>query len=164
MSTTIENIILGELPIALDANVFRNTGFFNYIRELQEKGYFSMDLRLPTIVSAEVGYFYRSKGIIWEVFLAELEKYHISCLTGDTIRIPLLIENAYANRGELPFQDHFRDFMIGIQCLEIKAHLITYNVKRFSWLDKRIVHTPEEFAEMLQKFNWKMESKKNRRN
>jgi predicted nucleic acid-binding protein len=129
---------------ALDANAFRNLGFLNLLRDLGP----SFEFVIPTIVSLEVGFFYMNKGIPWEDFLGELQKFRGTCLPWDAIVVPDVLAIAVANRSKLSFREHFRDFLIGFQCEQVQAALITNNKRHFEWSHVSLF-TPEEFTQML---------------
>ena len=58
--------------IAIDSNVFRNLNFINYLK--QNKA--SLQVFFPTIVYLEVAYYYLRKGISWEDFLEDIQKFN----------------------------------------------------------------------------------------
>ncbi|MGQ4875307.1 MAG: hypothetical protein ACP6IY_14680 [Promethearchaeia archaeon] len=127
--------------IALDSNVFRNLNFINYLRLNKN----SIQIFIPTIVNLEIGYFYLSKGISWDDYLKEIQKFNGIFLEWESIEIFEVLDNAIKNKNKLPFKHHFRDFIIGTQCEKLKINLITYNKNHFDWLKKIYALTPEDF-------------------
>ncbi len=127
---------------ALDSNVFHNFGFINSLREVKTRYKFV----LPTIVTLEVGFYYRVKGINWEDFLGEIQKFGGMCLEWGSIIIQDVITAAVSNNTTLPFRVHFRDFLIGSQCEKVHANLITENKRHFNWCKAITVLSPNEFS------------------
>ncbi len=107
--------------IALDSNVFRNLNFINYLRQFKSE----MKISIPTIVSFEIGYYFIANGITWENFLKEIGKFDGIFLEWDTILQKDVLKNALDNRITLPFRHHFRDFLIGTQCENLRLNIIT---------------------------------------
>jgi len=132
--------------IAIDSNVFRNFGFINYLR--QNKG--SFQVFIPTIVYLEVGYYYLSKGITWEEFIKEIQKFDGDFLGWESIIVSEVLKNAISNKLTLPFREHFRDFLIGTQCENLKIKFITYNKNHFKWIESISILTPEEFVQEIE--------------
>ncbi len=130
--------------IAIDSNVFRNLNFINYLK--QNKA--SLQVFFPTIVYLEVAYYYLRKGISWEDFLEDIQKFNGTFLDWKSIVIKNVLINAIKNKSTMPFRHHIRDFLIGTQCETLKIALISYNKKHFQWLIKTVsVLTPEEFIQ-----------------
>jgi len=137
------NKITGNIPrIAIDANTFRNLGFINFLQKNKEL----IRVHLPSIVFLEVGYYFMSKGISWDGFVAQLQKLNSTNLTWNLIEDREVLEYAIANKESLPFKLHFRDFIIGVQCMNANVHLITHNKRHFHWCSGISVFTPEEFT------------------
>ena len=134
--------------IALDSNVFRNQDFINYLT------LHALDFHifLPTIVQLEVGYFYRMKNIKWNKFLEDLAKFGCKLIPWGKFKNAQVIENAYKNRKKLPFQHHFRDYIIVTECIKKVDLLISYNKKHFLWIEKMQILTPEELILIHQEF------------
>ncbi len=130
---------------ALDSNVFRNLGFINLLREVKTRYKFV----LPTIVTLEVGFYFRVKGINWEDFLGEIQKFGGVCLEWGSIVIQDVIKTAASNKIALPFRTHFRDFLIGSQCEKVQANLITENKRHFEWCKTITLLSPSEFTRIL---------------
>ena len=141
--------------IALDSNIFRNQDFINYIT-LHAADF---KIFLPSIVQLEVGYFYRMKNISWTQFKEDVEKFGCKLVPWGKFKNANVIENAYKNRKELPFQHHFRDYLIGTECKSTVKMLITYNKKHFLWLNKVQIQTPEELVRIHQQFLQQQKSK-----
>ncbi len=133
---------------ALDSNIFRNLDLINYLT-LHKSDF---NIYLPTIVQLELGYFYKVKGIIWEGFKKDIQKFNGIFLQWDNKFIPDVIQNAFNEKSNLPFKQHFRDFLIGVESIKIPASLITYNKKHFTWLKEIKIYNPEEFIS-LQEYN-----------
>jgi len=129
--------------IALDSNVFRNLGFINFLRQNKD----SFQVYFPTIVYLEVAYFYLRKGISWEGFFDEVQKFNGTFLGWESIEITEVINHAIMNKSTLPFRHHIRDSLIGTQCEKLNISLISYNKIHFKWLTTVLVLTPEEFVQ-----------------
>lgn len=127
--------------VAIDSNIFRNLDFINYLRDHKAK----IKIFLPTIVSLEIGYFHLAKGITWEEFKKEMQKFNGIFLEWDSIVLSEVLRNAIDNKSTLPFRHHFRDFLIGTQCEKLGVDLITYNKAHFKWLKTTTPLTPEDF-------------------
>jgi len=127
--------------IAIDSNVFRNLNFINYLRLNKAE----IQVYIPSIVSFEIGYYFLIKGITWEDFLIEIQKFNGVFLEWDSVVLLDVLKNAIANRKTLPFRHHFRDFLIGTQCEKTGFNLISYNKNHFIWLKSITIQTPEEF-------------------
>lgn len=130
--------------IALDSNVYRNFSFINYLVEKKD----DFNVHIPTIVFVELGYFFISKGLSWETYLSDLEKFNGKMLEWGVFNLELLINNAYDNRAELAFKNHFRDYLIGLQCMNLKLQLVTYNQRHFTWCEGISIITPEDLVAM----------------
>jgi len=139
--SVFERVHNKQFGFALDSNVFRNQDFSNYLIFHKEH----IQFFLPSIVQAEVGYYYRAKGLSWEDFITDLNDFECILLSGNIIQIPELIEIAYMNKTNLPFREHFRDYMIGLECKSLGLPLITSNIRHFQW-SKLENQTPEEFV------------------
>ena len=133
---------------ALDSNIFRNLDLINYLT-LHKSDF---NIHLPTIVQLELGYFYKVKGILWEGFKKDIQKFNGIFLQWDNSFIPDVIQYAFNEKSNLPFKQHFRDFLIGLEIVKIPATLITYNKKHFTWLKEIKIYNPEEFIS-LQEYN-----------
>jgi len=127
--------------IAIDSNIFRNLNFINYLRINKAK----IQVYIPSIVSFELGYYFLTKGITWEDFLKEIQKFNGTFLEWDSVVLLEVLKNALNNKATLPFRHHFRDFMIGTQCENTSLDLISYNKNHFTWLKHVSIQTPEEF-------------------
>jgi len=127
--------------ITIDSNVFRNLNFINYLRINKNE----IQVYIPSIVSFEIGYFFLTKGITWEDFLKEIQKFGGVFLEWDSVILLDVLKNALNNKETLPFRHHFRDFIIGSQCEKIGYDLISYNKNHFKWLKRISIQTPEEF-------------------
>ncbi|MCK4780447.1 MAG: type II toxin-antitoxin system VapC family toxin [Candidatus Lokiarchaeota archaeon] len=127
--------------IAIDSNVFRNLNFINYLRLNKAE----IQVYIPSIVSFEIGYYFLNKGITWEDFLIEIQKFNGVFLEWDSVVLLDVIKNVIANKKTLPFRHHFRDFLIGTQCEKTGFNLISYNKNHFLWLKRISIQTPEEF-------------------
>ncbi|TFH26220.1 MAG: hypothetical protein E4G98_07285 [Promethearchaeota archaeon] len=134
--------------LALDSNVFRNYDFINYL-SLNAQDF---EIYLPTVVQLEVGYFYRTKGENWDFFLKDLEKFGCKLMQWGMFKNSIVIENAFMHRKELPFQHHFRDYIIGTECENEVEMLISYNIKHFIWVKKVKIVTPEELVKLHQEY------------
>ena len=130
-----------KLKLALDSNIFRNYDFINYLTLNKLK----FQVFMPTIVQLEVGYYYIIRGISWNGFVEDIKKFDGILLHWDNSLISKVIQNAFANKNQLPFKKHFRDFLIGTECEKILSPLITYNKKHFTWVNKIKTFTPEEY-------------------
>ena len=127
--------------IALDSNVFRNLDFINYLTLKKSE----INIFIPTIVQLEVGYYYIGRGISWEAFKKDIQKFSGIFLQWNNDIIPKVIKRAYDERINLPFRHHFRDFVIGVECEKISINLISYNKNHFTWLKGIKCYTPEEY-------------------
>ncbi|HME55264.1 MAG TPA: hypothetical protein VKM55_23855 [Candidatus Lokiarchaeia archaeon] len=132
----------GQAKVAIDTNVYRNIDFINYLKELKQ----DVSTFLPSIVFLEIGYFFASKGFSWEAYEREINKLGASRLDWSSIDDRQLIERSIEQKANLPFSDHFRDFLIGIQCETLHLDLITYNTKHFAWCQNITIMTPEMFV------------------
>jgi len=130
-----------KLKLALDSNIFRNYDFINYLTLNKSK----FQVFMPTIVQLEVGYYYISRGISWNEFVEDIKKFNGIFLKWDNSLILKVIQNAFAYKNQLPFKNHFRDFLIGTECEKKQTPLITYNKKHFTWVNKIKIFTPEEY-------------------
>ncbi len=132
--------------IALDSNIFRNQKFIDYLIFKKD----SLSIALPIIVQLEVGYFYRLKGHSWKVFETEMKKFDCKMLGWDCGSVSSIVSRSYDNRRKLPFRDHIRDYIIGVQVEKEERGLITYNTSHFKWLNHIEVKTPEEFIRYVE--------------
>ncbi|NMC04854.1 MAG: type II toxin-antitoxin system VapC family toxin [Candidatus Lokiarchaeota archaeon] len=131
--------------IAIDSNTFRNLGFINFLQQHKEH----VQVHLPSIVHLEVGYYFMSKGISWDGFKLQVEHVGGVVLPWNLIDQKVVLEAAIANKGTLAFKQHFRDFIIGMQCMAAGMPLVTYNTQHFQWCKGISILTPEEFASEL---------------
>lgn len=136
------NEIETSLRIAIDSNTFRNLGFINFLQKYKDH----IHVYLPAIVFLEVGYYFMSKGISWDGYVSQLRKLHGTNLAWDLVEQRAVLEHAIANKEMLPFKTHFRDFIIGVQCMNAKVQLITNNKRHFQWCSEISIFTPEEFV------------------
>lgn len=127
--------------ISIDSNVFRNFDFINFIT--LEKS--NLIVHLTSIVQLEVSYFYLAKGANWEEFLKDINKFNGQLSSWDSVLIPRIIRSAFKERKNLPFKSHFRDFIIGIESIDLNSDIITYNKRHFKWVKEVEIMTPEEF-------------------
>ena len=127
--------------IALDTNIFRQIDFINFLIKNVNK----FKVFLPSIVGLELGYFRSLKEISWDEFNQYLSKFNGSIMSWESLKSAEIIENAKKNKQRLSFSQHFRDFIIGTQCLSQNVDLITNNVEHFFWVTSIKVQTPEEF-------------------
>ena len=130
--------------LAIDSNIFRNLDFINYLTLYRS----DFHIYIPTIVQLEVGYFYLARGIVWEDFKTDIQKFNGIFLEWDNNLIPDVIRYAFNERSQLPFKQHFRDFIIGVECRNNSASLITYNKNHFTWLSEIQIYNPEEFIQI----------------
>ncbi len=93
------------------------------------------------------------KGNSWKDFQDFVKSFNGQILNWDSIVFENVITNAIANRISLPFQNHFRDYIIGTQCVNQNLHLITNNTNHFSWMKEVAVDTPERFYQQFQEKN-----------
>ena len=127
--------------VAIDSNIFRNLNFINYLRMNKT----DIQVFIPSIVNFEIGYYFLIKGITWEDYLAEIQKFNGKILDWDSVITQDVLKNAINNKKTLPFRLHFRDFIIGTQCENLGLDLISYNKNHFDWVKNVITQTPEEF-------------------
>ena len=127
--------------VAIDSNIFRNLNFINYLRMNKT----DIQVFIPSIVNFEIGYYFIIKGITWEDYLAEIQKFNGKILDWDSVITQDVLKNAINNKKTLPFRLHFRDFIIGTQCENLGLDLISYNKSHFDWVKNVITQTPEEF-------------------
>lgn len=127
--------------VAIDSNIFRNLNFINYLRMNKT----DIQVFIPSIVNFEIGYYFLIKGITWEDYLAEIQKFNGKILDWDSVITQDVLKNAINNKKTLPFRHHFRDFIIGTQCENLGLDLISYNKNHFDWVKNVITQTPEEF-------------------
>ena len=127
--------------VAIDSNIFRNLNFINYLRMNKT----DIQVFIPSIVNFEIGYYFLIKGITWEDYLAEIQKFNGKILDWDSVITQDVLKNAINNKKTLPFRYHFRDFIIGTQCENLGLDLISYNKNHFDWVNNVITQTPEEF-------------------
>jgi hypothetical protein len=130
-----------QCGFALDSNVFRDKNFVNFLAIQKEK----IQFFLPTIVQMEVGYFYRSKGKSWEEFLLDIQDFDCILLSRTIFQAPDLIDLTYQYKQYLPLREHFRDYMIGLECNLVDIALITENVSHFQ-VFKKDLQTPKQFV------------------
>lgn len=134
-----------KYSLAIDSNVFRNKNFLNFL--LWKKDFIAIHI-LP-IVFLEVGYYFMGKDMGWETFLKYLNRYNSVILGWDDLDNAIILRKALAQKHELPFRFHFRDFLIGSQCISKNLDLVTNNVKHFQWVDYIRVITPEELVAQI---------------
>ena len=127
--------------VAIDSNIFRNLNFINYLRMNKT----DIQVFIPSIVNFEIGYYFIIKGITWEDYIAEIQKFDGKILDWDSVITQDVLKNAINNKKTLPFRLHFRDFIIGTQCENLGLDLISYNKSHFDWVKNVITQTPEEF-------------------
>nr|MDO8112957.1 hypothetical protein [Candidatus Sigynarchaeota archaeon] len=137
-----ETIAEKNLRIAIDSNTYRNLGFINFLQKYKDH----IHVHLPSIVYLEVGYYFMSKGISWDGFVGQLQKMNGSGLPWDLVDQRTVLEQAIGQKGDLPFKAHFRDFLIGVQCMKANLQLITNNKRHFQWCSGISVVSPEEFV------------------
>ena len=138
--------IMGEIPsIAIDSNAFRDLGFINYLEKNRDR----IHVHLPSVVYLEVGYYFMSKGISWESYEKQLQRFDCKYLSWDLVDQRTVLEHAIANKEALPVKIHFRDFIIGVQCMNAKVHLITYNKRHFQWCTGITIFNPVEFTSVI---------------
>lgn len=138
---------LKKSKIALDSNVFRNLQFITYLIKHKDE----ISIALPSIVQLEIGYFYLSKGFTMKNFLKYTQRLNAKMLNWTSIQSEKVLQNAIAQRKNLPFKHHIRDFIIGTQCEALSYSLITYNLSHFKWLEKIIAQTPDAFIVFFEK-------------
>ena len=92
-----------------------------------------------------MGYQYICRGISWEGFKKDIQKFNGIFLQWNNEFIPEVVKRAYDERTTLPFKHHFRDFLIGVECEKILINLISYNKNHFIWLRDLRCYTPEEY-------------------
>jgi hypothetical protein len=131
------------VQVAIDSNAYRNIDFINYLKEIKQ------DVRVfvPSIVFLEIGYFFLSKGLTWAGYKREIEKFGGIVIEWSTIDNQRVVERSVGQKATLPFADHFRDFIIGVQCETLHLDLISYNKRHFEWCSAIKVMTPEEFVQ-----------------
>jgi predicted nucleic acid-binding protein len=127
--------------IALDTNVFRDIDFINFLMENSK----NIKVFLPSVVALELGYFRNLKGITWNDFKEYLVKINGEILPWNTINSEEILKNAIEHRKKLPFAHHFRDFIIGTQCISESLDLITYNMEHFYWTSPIKLYNPIDF-------------------
>ena len=110
-----------------------------------------MDIGLPIIVQLEVAYYYKIKGFTWEIFQTEMQKFNGVFLDWKVANVEVIINRIYANKQNLPFKHHIRDYLIGMQSEKENRRIITYNVSHFQWIKNIGVITPEELIKEVQK-------------
>jgi predicted nucleic acid-binding protein len=128
--------------LAIDSNIFTNKNFLNFL--LWKKDIIAVHI-LP-IVFLEVGYYFMGKDMGWDIFLKYLNRYNSVILGWDDLDNATILRKALAQKQELPFRYHFRDFLIGSQCISKNLDLVTNNIKHFQWVDNIRVFTPEELV------------------
>ncbi len=128
------------ITIALDSNIYRNQDFIDFLIMYKDK----IKPYLPSIVQLEVGYYYLTVGLKWMNFTEEVQKYGGVLLKNNSYDVQAVVETAYQNRVRLPFKQHFRDYIIGIEAIKNVKKLITYNTRHFDWITEIGVETPEE--------------------
>jgi predicted nucleic acid-binding protein len=131
-----------ESRAAIDANAYRNLDFINFLKKNRD----TIRVFLPSIVFIEIGYYFRSKGLSWDWYLKEIESIGGTVIDWSEADAEQVIEHAIENRANLPFQEHFRDFIIGVQCMNIHVDLVTFNTSHFVWCDGIRIITPNEFV------------------
>ena len=131
--------------IAIDSNTFRNLGFINFLEKNRER----IHVHLPSIVYLEVGYYFMSKGISWDGYEKQLKRFDSKSLTWNLVDQRTVLEHAIVNKESLPFKTHVRDFIIGVQCMNAKVHLITHNKRHFQWCTGITIFSPEEFTSAI---------------
>jgi predicted nucleic acid-binding protein len=127
------------MKIALDTNATRRLDFINYL--IKNRDHFK--IYIPTVVQMELGYYYISHGMNWSTMVKEIAKWNGILMEFNQNVIPEVIKASYANRGQLSFRDHFRDYFIGVEASKVAERIITYNKSHFHWLNIPVL-TPEE--------------------
>ena len=127
---------------AIDSNIFRNKDFIHYLELKRDE----MQIYFPTFVQMEVGFYYRMRGFTWEEFWEDVQELDAIFLSWGIVELPELLERANQNKSTLPFRDHLRDYLIGMESEKCSIGLITYNLKHFFWLENTPIITPEELV------------------
>ncbi|MFX0098972.1 MAG: type II toxin-antitoxin system VapC family toxin [Candidatus Hodarchaeota archaeon] len=134
---------------AIDSNVYRDVRFINFMKKNKDL----FDIYIPSVVYLEVGYFFLNRGISIKGYEKDIRKFNGKVLKWDSIDTKLVLEYAFGEKAVLPFRDHFRDFLIGAQCIKEKIDLITYNTRHFAWCKGIKIITPREFTKNYR--SWK---------
>jgi adenine-specific DNA methylase len=106
-------------------------------------------LVVPEIIYLEKGFYFILNDLELNDFKEELSQLQAEILMMDAEQLDQTLSLANQYRGELPFRDHVRDFMIAAQCIGKVDLLITYKLNHFKLMQLTGVEilTPEAFFE-----------------
>ena len=124
------------MRIVLDANVFSNLAFCNWLRSRVD-----IEKMIPCIAYMELVYHHLKRGRTEDCVDAFLNLHGIGVVTFDA---EIAKTSARSAMGRWDFKEKARDYMIGATALVCEATLATYNKKDFEWLPQDRVVSPEE--------------------
>lgn len=127
------------MRIMLDANVFSNLAFCNWLR-----GRADVEKMIPCIAYMELVYHHLKRGQTEDYTDAFLNLHGIGIVAFDA---EIAKASARSAMGKWNFKEKARDYTIGATAMACEAMLATYNKKDFEWLPQDRVVSPEELME-----------------
>jgi len=128
------------MSIVLDANVFSNLAFCNWLR-----GRVDIEKMIPCVAYMELVYHHLKRGRTADYTDAFLNLHGIGVFPLDAMVARISARSAV---GRWDFKEKARDYTIGATALVCEAKLVTYNKKDFEWLPRDRVVSPEELMEL----------------
>jgi len=128
------------MRIVLDANVFSNMAFCNWLR-----GRVDIEKMIPCIAYMELVYHHLKRGRTEDYTDAFLQLHEIRVIPLDAEIAKISARSAI---GRWDFKEKARDYTIGATVIVCKAKLVTYNKRDFEWLPQDGVVLPEELMEL----------------
>jgi predicted nucleic acid-binding protein len=124
------------MKLALDTNVFNSEKFCNWLLSVKEEKY------IPAIVYMEYLNHHLKKGNTESMVDAFLDQMNITIVPFGKNEAIQAAENSFKNWNS---NENTREYAIGSTAINLKAKLVTNNLKDFKWMENVI--TPEEVLE-----------------
>ena len=128
------------MGIVLDANVFSNLAFCNWLR-----GRVDIEKMIPCIAYMELVYHHLKRGRTEDYTDAFLSLHGIGVVPLDAMIAKISARSAI---GRWDFKEKARDYTIGATAIVCEAKLVTYNKRDFEWLPQDRVVSPEKLMEL----------------
>lgn len=128
------------MSVVLDANVFSNLAFCNWLRSLVD-----IEKMIPCIAYMELVYHHLKRGRTEDYTDAFLNLHGIGVVPLDAMIAKISARSAI---GRWDFKEKARDYTIGATAIVCEAKLVTYNKRDFEWLPQDRVVSPEELMEL----------------
>jgi len=128
------------MSIVLDANVFNNLAFCNWLRSRAD-----IEKMIPCIAYMELVYHNLKRGRTEDYTDAFLNIHGIGVVPLDAT---IAKTSARSATGRWDFKEKARDYTIGATAIVCEAKLVTYNKRDFEWLPQNTVVSPEELMEL----------------